>query len=175
MAFMDVTPYPYQEEILDKIRAEREIHDRHKNLVVAATGTGKTVIAAFDFKRVRKEQPNAKFLFVVHREEILKQSRFTFRNILRDQNFGELLTGHEKPESYEHLFCSIQSLNSQDLCYKFPEDYYDYIVIDEFHHAAANGYQELLEHFKPNCRQHPSSAPLPPAPPPCSSPALSQM
>ena len=149
MAFMDVTPYPYQEEILDKIRAEREIHERNKNLVVAATGTGKTVIAAFDFKRVRKEQPNAKFLFVVHREEILKQSRFTFRNILRDQNFGELLTGHEKPESFDHLFCSIQSLNSQDLCYKLPEDYYDYIVIDEFHHAAANGYQELLEHFKP--------------------------
>ena len=149
MAFMDVTPYPYQEEILDKIRAEREIHDRHKNLVVAATGTGKTVIAAFDFKRVRKEQPNVKFLFVVHREEILKQSRFTFRNILRDQNFGELLTGYEKPESFDHLFCSIQSLNSQYLCYKLPENYYDYIVIDEFHHAAANGYQELLEHFKP--------------------------
>ncbi|MBO5254802.1 MAG: DUF3427 domain-containing protein, partial [Opitutales bacterium] len=149
MAFMDVTPYPYQEEILDKIRAEREIHNRYKNLVVAATGTGKTVIAAFDFKRVHKAQPNAKFLFVVHREEILKQSRFTFRNILRDQNFGELLTGHEKPDNYEHLFCSIQSLNSQNLCNKLKEDYYDYIVIDEFHHAAAEGYQKLLNHFKP--------------------------
>ena len=149
MTFVDVSPYPYQEEILDKIRAEREIHNRNKNLVVAATGTGKTVIAAFDFKRVRKERSNAKFLFVVHREEILRQSRFTFRNILRDQNFGEFLTGHEKPECYEQLFCSIQSLNSQDLCNKLSEDYYDYIVIDEFHHAAANGYQKLLEHFKP--------------------------
>ncbi|MEG2001387.1 MAG: DEAD/DEAH box helicase family protein, partial [Evtepia sp.] len=149
MAFMDVTPYPYQEEILDKIRAEREIHQRNKNLVVAATGTGKTVIAAFDFKRVRKENPNAKFLFVVHREEILKQSRFTFRNILRDQNFGEMLVGNHKPESLDHLFVSIQSLNSNDLCMKLPSDYYDYIVIDEFHHAAANGYQELLDHFTP--------------------------
>lgn len=149
MAFMDVTPYPYQEEILDRIRAEREIHQRHKNLVVAATGTGKTVIAAFDFKRIRKEQPNAKFLFIVHREEILKQSRFTFRNILRDQNFGELLVGQNKPTNLDHLFCSIQSLNSNDLCRKLPADFYDYIVIDEFHHAAADGYQELLEHFTP--------------------------
>lgn len=149
MAFMDVTPYPYQEEILDKIRAEREIHQRNKNLVVAATGTGKTVIAAFDFKRIRKKNPNAKFLFVVHREEILKQSRYTFRNILRDQNFGELLVGANKPESLDHLFVSIQSLNSNDLCMKLPRDYYDYIVIDEFHHAAANGYQALLEHFTP--------------------------
>ena len=149
MVFMDVTPYPYQEEILDKVRAEREIHGRKKNLVVAATGTGKTIIAAFDFKRVLKEIPNAKFLFVVHREEILTKSRMTFRHILRNQNFGELLVGHYKPESLERLFCSIQSLNSNDLCRKLPADYYDYIVIDEFHHAAANGYQELLEHFTP--------------------------
>lgn len=149
MAFMDVAPYPYQEEILDKIRAEREVHNRTKNLVVAATGTGKTVVAAFDFKRVRKEHPGAKFLFVAHREEILKQSRFTFRNILRDQNFGELLTGHEKPTNFAQLFCSIQSLNSQKLFLNLPKDYYDYIVVDEFHHAAAKGYQELLTHFSP--------------------------
>lgn len=73
----------------------------------------------------------------------------TFRHILRDQNFGELLVGHYKPESLERLFCSIQSLNSNDLCRKLHGDYYDYIVIDEFHHAAAKGYQELLEHFTP--------------------------
>lgn len=149
MIFMDVTPYPYQEEILDKIRAEREIHGRTRNLVVAATGTGKTVIAAFDFKRVLKTHPHAKFLFVVHREEILTKSRLTFRQILHDQNFGELLVGTHKPESLDRLFCSIQSLNSHDLCKTLPADYYDYIVIDEFHHAAAKGYQELLEHFTP--------------------------
>ena len=149
MVFMDVSPYPYQEEILDKIRAEREIHGRNKNLVVAATGTGKTVIAAFDFKRVLNERPHAKFLFVVHREEILTKSRLTFRQILRDQNFGELLVGQYRPESLDQLFCLIQSLNSNELCRRLPADYYDYIVIDEFHHAAANGYQELLEHFTP--------------------------
>ena len=117
--------------------------------MVAATGTGKTVIAAFDFKRVLKEHPHAKFLFVVHREEILTKSRLTFRQILRDQNFGELLVGQYRPESLDQLFCSIQSLNSNELCRRLPADYYDYIVIDEFHHAAANGYQELLEHFTP--------------------------
>ena len=149
MAFLNVVPYPYQEEILDKIHAAREIHKRYKNLVVAATGTGKTVIAAFDFKRIRKQLPNAKFLFIVHREEILEKSCSTFRSILRDQNFGEILSGHYKPESYNQLFCSIQSLNSQSLYEKLPADFFDYIIIDEFHHAAAKSYQRLMEYFKP--------------------------
>ncbi len=149
MLFLDVTPYPYQQEILDKIRAEREIHNRNKNLVVAATGTGKTFIAAFDFKRVLREYPQARFLFVVHRKEILIKSRDVFRQILRNQNFGELLVGTERPDGLDQLFCSIQSLNSHKLCQQLSADYYDYIVVDEFHHAAANSYQELLEHFTP--------------------------
>ena len=149
MAFFTIAPYSYQLEILEKLTAEREIHKRFHNLVIAATGTGKTVIAAFDFKRVKKDNPNAKFLFVVHREEILKQSRSTFRNILRDQNFGELLVGNHEPDHLEQLFVSIQSLNSRNLAEKLPEDYYDYIVLDEFHHAAANSYKKLLDHFKP--------------------------
>lgn len=149
MAFLDLQPYQFQQEILDKIRAEREIHHRNKNLVVAATGTGKTIIAAFDFKRFQQKFPTAKFLFVVHRQEILERSRYTFRNILRDQNFGELLVGPYRPEGLKQLFVSIQSLNSNHLCQCLARDFYDYIVIDEFHHAAAKGYQELLEHFTP--------------------------
>ena len=149
MAFFTITPYSYQLEILEKLVAEREIHKRFHNLVIAATGTGKTVIAAFDFKRIKKEKPGAKFLFVVHREEILKQSQSTFRNILRDQNFGELLVGNHEPEHFEQLFVSIQSFNSRNLTDKLPRDYYDYIVLDEFHHAAANSYKKLLDYFKP--------------------------
>lgn len=149
MAFMNITPYNYQQEILDKLRAERETHQRYRNLVVAATGTGKTVIAAFDYKHIRRNIPKAKFLFVVHREEILKKSRMTFRNILRDQNFGELLVGEYQPDSYEHLFCSIQSMNAQQLWTRFSQDYFDYIVIDEFHHAASESYQKILDHFTP--------------------------
>lgn len=147
MAFLDVRPYSYQQEILDKLRAEREIHRRTRNLVIAATGTGKTVIAAFDYKRILKEVPRAKFLFVVHREEILRKSRSTFRNILRDQNFGDLLVSESKPESPEYLFASIQSLNSQRLWETLPADFYDYIVVDEFHHSASESYQKLLRHF----------------------------
>lgn len=149
MAFMDVFPYPYQEEILDKVLAERKLHGRNRNLIAAATGTGKTVISAFDFKRFRREYPNAKFLFIAHREEILKQSLCTFRNILRDQNFGELLVGQERPKEWNALFASIQSINSHALCRQFEAEYFDYIVIDEFHHAAADSYQEVLEHFQP--------------------------
>ena len=149
MTFFDITPYTYQSEILEKLTAERMIHNRYHNMVVAATGTGKTVIAAFDFKRVKKELKNAKFLFVVHRKEILEQSILTFRNILRDQNFGELLVGENEPDHLEQLFVSIQSFNSRNISTFLPEDYYDYIVLDEFHHAAADSYNKLLNHFKP--------------------------
>lgn len=149
MALMDITPYPYQEEILDKVRAERELHQRCRNLVVAATGTGKTVLAAFDFLRLRPSLPRKTFLFVAHREEILRQSRSTFRQILRDQNFGELLVGSNRPSEWSQLFASIQSLNSNRLCDLLQHDYYDYIVVDEFHHAAAASYRRLLEYFQP--------------------------
>jgi len=148
--FMDVTPYAYQEEILDSLTAERELHNRHKNLVVAATGTGKTVIAAFDFKRfLNKNNSPASFLFIAHREEILDTSLATFRHILRDQNFGELFVGAHKPTNLKTLFCSIQSLNADPRFSNLPSDYYDYIVVDEFHHAAAKSYERLLSHFAP--------------------------
>ena len=86
---------------------------------------------------------------MVHREEILKQARSTFRAILKNNNFGELMVGGRKPESLDHLFVSIQSLNSKDLCEITSEDYYDFIIIDEFHHAAAPSYQRLLSYYKP--------------------------
>lgn len=118
-------------------------------MVVAATGVGKTVIAAFDFKRFVQANPRAKLLFVAHREEILKQSRDTFRYILKNMNFGELHVGNYQTESLEQLFVSIQSLNSMNLTERTMEDYYDYIVVDEFHHAAAPSYQKLLSYYKP--------------------------
>ena len=69
---------------------ERTVHNRNRNLLVAATGTGKTVISAFDFKNFRKNNPTAKLLFVAHRKEILQQAQATFQGILKDSNFGEL-------------------------------------------------------------------------------------
>lgn len=123
----------------------------YRNLVVAATGTGKTLVAAFDYRRFCKSFPGPKprLLFVVHREEILKQSRSVFRAVLKDPNFGELYVGSYKPESLDHLFISVQTLASQRLYDYLPEDYYDFIIVDEFHHAAAPTYQGLLSHFKP--------------------------
>jgi len=148
---MDITPYSYQQEILDKLNAEREVRGYYRNLVVAATGTGKTVISALDYKRFRKHNPDkpCRLLFVAHREEILAQSIYTFRAVLKDANFGEMFVGKYKPDSIDNLFISIQTFNSQNFTEKTTADFYDYIIVDEFHHAAAPTYQKLLEYYKP--------------------------
>ena len=131
---------------MDKLEAERKIFGYTKNLIVAATGTGKTVVSALDYKRFRAKNPNAsnRLLFIAHREEILKQSLATFRAVLKDANFGEMFVGGHRPESAENLFMSVQTFNSQNFVQKTAPDFYDYIVIDEFHHAAAPTYQKLL-------------------------------
>lgn len=147
--FLDIRPYHYQQEILDELEAERMIHGHTKNLVVAATGVGKTVISAFDFKRFLQHKPNAKLLFIAHREEILNQSMYTFRAILKDANFGELFVGKHVPTSLDHLFMSIQSWNSKKMIEKTTNDFYDFIIVDEFHHATAPTYRTLLDYYKP--------------------------
>ena len=151
MYTMDIMPYSYQQEILDKLGAEREVRGYTRNLVVAATGTGKTVISALDYKRIKKKNSDkpCRLLFVAHREEILRQSMYTFRAVLKDANFGELFVGNYKPDSIDYLFMSIQTFNSQDFTEKTTPDFYDYIIVDEFHHAAAPTYQKLLSYYQP--------------------------
>ena len=148
---MDVAPYSYQQEILDKLEAERTVRGYTRNLVVAATGTGKTVISALDYKRFCKQHHGkpCRLLFVAHREEILRQSLYTFRAVLKDANFGELFVGSYHPDGIDYLFLSIQTFNSQDFTAKTASDFYDYIVVDEFHHAAAPTYQKLLTYYHP--------------------------
>jgi len=148
---LDIDPYPYQKEILEKLKAERKLYGRYKNLVVAATGTGKTVIAAFDYRDFMLENMKGKhnLLFIAHREEILKQSRATFRAILKDSNFGDMYVGGHIPEKIDHLFMSIQSFNSSRFYEKTTPDFYDFIIVDEFHHAEAPSYKKLLEYYKP--------------------------
>ena len=148
---LDIRPYSYQQEILDRLEAERTVRGYTRNLIVAATGTGKTVISAFDYKRFCKQNNGqaCRLLFVAHREEILKQSMYTFRAVLRDPNFGEMFVGSYRPESLDHLFISIQTFNSQDFTGKTTADFYDYIIVDEFHHAAAPTYQKLLGYYHP--------------------------
>lgn len=148
---LDIQPYSYQREILDQLDAERKVRGHMRNLVVAATGTGKTVISALDYKRFVREHAGerCRLLFVAHREEILKQSLYTFRAVLKDANFGDLFVGSYQPESLDALFISIQTFNSQRFIEKTNPDFYDYIVVDEFHHAAAPTYQRLLEYYRP--------------------------
>jgi superfamily II DNA or RNA helicase/HKD family nuclease len=140
---LEVRPYGFQREILERLQVEREVHGRNRNLVVAATGCGKTVIAALDYKRL-----GGRLLFVAHREEILSQSLRTFRAVLRDGQFGDLWTGRHQPTQGEHLFASVQKLHNQDLTVIAPE-HFDVVIVDEFHHAEAPTYQRLLNHFRP--------------------------
>ena len=149
---VDIRPYAYQQEILDNLSAEREVYGHYKNLIVAATG-GKTIVAAFDYKRFKEERArnhnSARLLFVAHRKEILEQSIQKFQEVLNDFNFGELYVDGKKPSNIDHLFISIQSFNSAHFTEWTTNVHYDYIIIDEFHHAAAKSYQELLSYYKP--------------------------
>lgn len=138
---------PFQERLLEQIELSRE-QGHHKNLLVSATGTGKTVMAAVDYARLRNRLPRARVLFVAHREEILAQSRATFAHAIRDASFGEMWVGGRRPTRFEHVFASIQSLNAAGLDDLDPA-HFDIVIIDEFHHAAASSYRRLLDHIRP--------------------------
>jgi superfamily II DNA or RNA helicase len=138
---------PFQEALLEHVILARH-QGHHRNLLVAATGTGKTVIAAVDYVRLRQELSRGRLLFVAHREEIIDQSRATFRHALRDAAFGEKWVGGQRPERFEHVFASIQSLHSADVR-KIDPTHFDVVIVDEFHHAAAPSYEALLDHLTP--------------------------
>ena len=144
---------PHQKAILDKLTVEREIHHSNRNLIVAATGTGKTVIAAFDYQRFHDSHQRHRLLFVAHRKEILEQSIQTFASVLNDSTFGELWVGDHRPSTsgdLSHLFISIQSFNANlETFRKCGADYYDYIVVDEAHHSEAVSYQKVFDLFAP--------------------------
>ena len=144
---VELRPYPFQERLLEQIEVSRE-RGHHRNLLVAATGTGKTVMAAIDYARLRTTLPRARLLFVAHREEILKQSLATFRHAVRDQAFGELWVAGRRPTEFDHVFASIQSLHASGL-YSLDPGHFDVVIVDEFHHAAAPTYQTLLDHVQP--------------------------
>jgi superfamily II DNA or RNA helicase len=149
LAYFDLKPFPYQSEILEKLEVERMVHNRFKNLVVAATGTGKTIISAFDFKNFKKVNLKAKLLFVAHRKEILIQSLGAFRGVLKNNNFGELWVDGLEPTRFEFVFASVQTLNNKLKELSLSQDYYDFIIIDEVHHIAANSYRPILNYFNP--------------------------
>ena len=149
LTFFDLEPKSYQQEMLDQLHAER-LQGRHRNLLVAATGTGKTVVAAFDYRRLCAEQGGRpRLLFVAHREEILRQARRTYQEVLRDHAFGCLLVGGAEPDSHDHLFATIDSVSSRGLVDRFGADYWNVVVIDECHRLAANRFDALANAIRP--------------------------
>ena len=143
----EIQPYPFQRQILERLQVERA-KGYPNNLIAAATGTGKTIMAAFDYRHLRAELPRSRLLFVAHRNEILEQSRTTFRHVLRNGSFGELWVDGTRPSQWEHVFASIQSITANNANSLDPTQF-DVVIIDEFHHAAANSYEALLNHIRP--------------------------
>ncbi|WP_235734101.1 DUF3427 domain-containing protein [Mycolicibacterium austroafricanum] len=144
---IELRPEPFQERLLEQISLSRA-RGHHRNLLVAATGTGKTVMAAVDYARLRQDLSRSRLLFVAHRNEILDQSLVTFRYALREPSFGEKWIGGSRPQRFEHVFASIQSLNVTNLD-DLASDHFDVVIVDEFHHAAARSYRKLLDHLQP--------------------------
>ena len=134
-------PHDIQRKALEALKLTRETGHR-AGLVVLATGLGKTWLSAFDsadFERI---------LFVAHREEILTQAMHTFRRIRPEAKFGRF-TGQAK-EDGDIIFASIQTIGRREHLDRFAPEAFDYIIIDEFHHAAAKSYRDLLDHFTPH-------------------------
>lgn len=134
-------PWSVQAEALAALQATR-IDGHNAGLVVMATGLGKTWLAGFDTTRPEFRR----VLFVAHRQEILSQSRDVFRQIRTDGRLT-MFTGDERDPDGDVVFATVQSLHwNLDA---FDPDAFDYIVIDEFHHAAADSYRRVLGHFRP--------------------------
>jgi len=153
MSGLQVQARPHQTRMLEELGAERVVHNRHRNLIVAATGTGKTVVAALDYRRLSaaaeaRGEPLPSLLFVAHRKEILEQSLRTYREVLGDPGFGELYVAGAPPQRWRHVFASVQSLSNYDLS-QVPPSTYDIVVIDEFHHAEAPTYSRIMSRLAP--------------------------
>ena len=136
-----VSPWPVQAEALDALEQTR-IHGFRRGLVVMATGLGKTLLAAFDSNRPEFRR----VLFIAHREEILRQSRDAFRRVRPDGRFGFFL-GADKDYEADVVFASIQTLHRN--LDRFESDRFDYVVVDEFHHASAPTYRRAIDRFHP--------------------------
>lgn len=142
-------PFGFQVEVLEALATEREVHGRRRNLIVAATGTGKTMMAAFDYRRLCEAAGGRPtLLFVAHRVEILQQAMRSYREVLGDPNFGDLYVGGREPAQWRHLFASIQTLNTRELD-RLAADSFEVVVVDEFHHAAAASYRAVLDRLDP--------------------------
>lgn len=149
-AWFELRPKAYQIDMLERLSAERR-HGRWRNLVVAATGTGKTVVAAFDYRRMAQAEGSPpRLLFIAHRIQILRQALATFRQVLRDPSFGDLLDGENTPSQYAHLFATINTVHGRDLVTQLGPQYWRVVVIDEAHHIPANSFDQFARQIRPH-------------------------
>ena len=149
ISFFDLQPKTYQREMLEQLATERA-HGRARNLLVAATGTGKTVVAAFDYREIcRLEGGRPRLLYVAHREEILRQALRTYREVLRDPEFGDLLTGNHHPARWDHVFATIDSVTSRDVLAAAGADHWHTVVVDECHRLAADRFDAFVRAVRP--------------------------
>ncbi len=148
-SFFDLQPKIYQQEMLEQLALERR-HARFRNLLVAATGTGKTVVAAFDYRNTcLREGGRPRLMYVAHREEILVQAMRTYREVLRDPNFGEILAGGRAIERHDHLFVTIDSVTSRDLIVRVGSQYWHTVIVDECHRLAADRFHTFVTAVRP--------------------------
>lgn len=139
-----ITPNQMQKNALAALTKSRELGKR-KGLVIAATGTGKTYLAALDAFTCKPKR----LLFIVHREEILNKALETFRNVFGPEVDMGKLTGKDKDYQAPFLFSTIQTISKEETLRTFTNTSFDYIIVDEFHHAAAGTYKKVLEYFEP--------------------------
>ena len=140
----DIKPNSMQLDALagiEKIRQEKE----DRALIISATGTGKTYLSAFDAKKVN---PN-RFLFLVHRELIASTSKESFERVFCNPKETGILSGTHKDKDRKYLFSTVQTMSQEHIMQGFMPDYFDYIVVDEVHHAGADTYQKLFNYFRP--------------------------
>lgn len=139
----DITPNKMQQEAL-KALAKLQQNNKHKTLLISATGTGKTYLSAF---AVKKANPK-RLLFLAHREQILKQACKTFAKIIPDIQYG-ILSANHKDFHKPYLFSTINMLSKEENLTQFTPTHFDYIIIDETHRAGASSYLKILNYFQP--------------------------
>ena len=139
----DITPNKMQQEALEAL-AKLQQNNKHKALLISATGTGKTYLSAF---AVKKANPK-RLLFLAHREQILKQACKTFAKIIPDIQYG-ILSANHKDFHKPYLFATINMLNKEENLTQFAPTHFDYIIIDETHRAGASSYLKILNYFQP--------------------------
>ena len=138
----NIKPNTMQLEALVSLKNLRE-QGESKALIISATGTGKTFLSAFDVASVQPKR----CLFIVHRTNIAQKAKESFAKVIKNKTLG-LYTGTSK-DNAEYLFATIQTLTNAQTLQKFSKDTFDYIIVDEVHHAEAKSYQRVLDYFEP--------------------------